>query len=115
MSPIFRGGCRDAGITVDRTSVWPVFGFIFSTRDLHRNLRIFSRGRVTLGDVMFSSKVPSCQLAICWVLSPQGPNISFPRNFTKNYFFSKVRLVPETARSDLSSEPIKVSISVKMC
>ena len=44
-----------------------------------------------------------------------GPIISFPNNSTKKYFFSKVRLVSETARSDISKEPTKFSIFVKMC
>ena len=46
-----------------------------------------------------TSKVPSCQ--------GQGPIISFRHNFTKKYFFSKVRLVSDSARSDLPKEPIK--------
>ena len=41
------------------------------------------------------------------ILGPEGPYISFPHNFTKKYFFSKVRLVSDSARRDLSKEPIK--------
>ena len=41
------------------------------------------------------------------ILGPQGPIISFPHNFTKKDFFSKVQLVTETTRSDISKEPIK--------
>ena len=41
------------------------------------------------------------------IVDPQGPIISFRHNFTKKYFFSKVRLVSDSARSDLSKEPIK--------
>ena len=85
-------------------SVWPVFGFIFRTRDLRRNLRIWWRVRTTSDDVTFTLKVPSCQVAI---LDRQNPIISFRHNSTKKYFFSKVRLVSDSARSDLSKEPIK--------
>ena len=43
------------------------------------------------------------------ILDPQNPFFSFRHNFTKKYFFSKVRLtsIPDSARSDLSKEPIK--------
>ena len=41
------------------------------------------------------------------ILGTLGPIISFPNNLTKKYFYSKVRLVSETARSDLFKEPIK--------
>ena len=34
-------------------------------------------------------------------------DFSFRHNFTKKCFFSKVRLIPDSARSDLSKEPIK--------
>ena len=48
-------------------SVWPVFGFIFSNRDLRRNLRIWWHVHTTSNDVIFTSKVPSCQVAIHWI------------------------------------------------
>ena len=41
------------------------------------------------------------------ILEPQNLTFSFPHNFTKKYFFSKVRLIPDSTRSDLSKEPIK--------
>ena len=41
------------------------------------------------------------------ILDPQNPIFSFCHNFTKKYLFSKVRLNPDSARSDLSKEPIK--------
>ena len=41
------------------------------------------------------------------ILGPEGPYISFPHNLTKKYFFSKVRIVSDSARRDLSEEPIK--------
>ena len=41
------------------------------------------------------------------MLDPQNPIFSFRHNFTKKYFFSKVRLIPDSARSDSSKEPIK--------
>ena len=47
-------------------------------------------------------------------LDPQNPNFSFRHNFTKKYFFSKVRLIPDSARSDLSKEPIKSGYLWKM-
>ena len=93
------------------SSFWPVFGFIFSTRDLRRNLRMWWRVRTTSDDVIFTSNVPSCQVAIYWIVRGQlflflitSPKITF----------SKVWLVSETAQSDLSKEPIKVSICIKM-
>ena len=89
--------------------VWPVFGFNFSTRDILRNQRIWWRVRTTSDDIIFTSKVPCCQLAIYWVLRGQ----LFLSLITSPIFFSKVRLVSETTRSDISREPIKVSISCK--
>ena len=41
------------------------------------------------------------------ILDPQNPIFSFRHNFTKKYFFSKVRLIPDPDRSDLSKEPTK--------
>ena len=41
------------------------------------------------------------------ILDRQGAIISFPRNFTKKPFFSKVRLVYETVRSNISNNLIK--------
>ena len=41
------------------------------------------------------------------ILDPQNPIFSFRHNFTKKYFFSKVRLIPDSAWSDLPKEPIK--------
>ena len=41
------------------------------------------------------------------ILDPQNPIFSFRHNFTKKYFFSKSRLIPDSARSDFSKEPIK--------
>ena len=41
------------------------------------------------------------------ILDPQNPIFSFRHNFTKKHFFSKVRLIPDSAQSDLSKEPIK--------
>ena len=49
-------------------SVWPVFGFIFSTRDLRRNQQIWWRVCTTFNDVIITSKVPSCQVAIYWIV-----------------------------------------------
>ena len=40
------------------------------------------------------------------ILDPQNPIFSFRHNFTKKYFFSKFRLFPNSARSDISKEPI---------
>ena len=40
----------------------------FSTKDLRRTLQIRWRVRPTPDDVIFASKVPSCQVAIYWVL-----------------------------------------------
>ena len=44
------------------------------------------------------------------ILGPEGPYISFPHNFTKKYFFSKVRLVSDSARQDISKESIKIGV-----
>ena len=55
-------------------SAWPVFDFIFSTMDLRRNLRIWWRVRTTPDDVIFTSKVPSCQVAIYWILKIHSMN-----------------------------------------
>ena len=41
------------------------------------------------------------------ILDPQNPIFSFRHNFTKKHFSSKVRLIPDSARSDLSKEPTK--------
>ena len=90
-------------ILSELTSVWPVFGFIFSTRDLPRNLRIWWRVRTTSDDVIFTSNVPSHQVAIYWILKIRF----FLSVITSPIFFSKVRLIPDSARSDLSKEPIK--------
>ena len=77
-------------------SVWPVFGYIFSTRDLRTyNFQwrhIYVKCPITSGSN---------------ILDPQNPIFSFRHNFTKKYFFSKIRLIPDSARSDLSKEPIK--------
>ena len=43
--------------------------------------------------------------AVYWILKIRF--FSFRHNFTKKYVFSKVRLIPDSARSDLSKEPIK--------
>ena len=51
--------------------------------------------------------VKSLILSGSHILGPQRSIISFPHNSTKKYFFSKVQLVSETDRSDLSKEPIK--------
>ena len=48
------------------------------------------------------------------ILGPEGPYISLSHNFTKNYFFSKVRLVSDSARRDIFKEPIKVGVCVKV-
>ena len=40
------------------------------------------------------------------ILGPEGPYISFPRNFTKQYFCSKVRHFSDSAQRDLSKDPI---------
>ena len=37
-----------------------------------------------------------------YILGHQGPNISFQNNFTKKYFFSKLRVVSDSARQYLS-------------
>ena len=92
-------------------SVWSVFGFIFSTRDLRRNLHIWWRVCTTSNDVIFTSNVPSCQVAIYWILKIR---FFFLSQLHQKYFFSKVRLIPDSTRSDLSKEPIKVSTCVKM-
>ena len=47
------------------------------------------------------------------ILDTQNPIFSFRHNFTKQYFFSKVRLIPDSDRSDLSKEPIKMGTYVK--
>ena len=93
------------------SSVWNVFGFIFSTRDLHRNLCIIWRVRTNSDGVIFMSEVLSCQLAMYWVLRVQL-FISLITS-TKN-IFSKVELVSGKTRSDISKKPIKVGIFVKM-
>ena len=49
-----------------------------------------------------------------YILDRQNPIISFRHNFTKKYFFSKVRLVSDSSRSDLFKEPTRVSICVNM-
>ena len=41
------------------------------------------------------------------VLNARDTDFSFRHNFTKKYLFSKVRIIPDSARSDLSKEPIK--------
>ena len=84
-------------------SVWPVFGFIFGTRDLRRNLRIWWRVCTTSNDVIFTSKVPSCQVAIYWILKVRF----FLSIMTSPIFFSKVRFITDSDRSDISKEPIK--------
>ena len=48
------------------------------------------------------------------ILGPEGPNISFPHNFTKKYFFSNVRLVSDSSQRDLSVETIKNGVFVKV-
>ena len=53
------------------SSVWPVLVFILIARDLRRNLFILCRVCTTFDDVIFMSKVPSCKLAIYWVLRGQ--------------------------------------------
>ena len=52
-------------------------------------------------------KKPVWNVAYPHILEPQNLTFSFRHNFTKKYFFSKVRLIPDAARSDLSKEPIK--------
>ena len=47
------------------------------------------------------------------ILGPERPYISFPHNFT-NKFFSKVRLVSDSDRQDLSKEPIKSWVLCKI-
>ena len=47
------------------------------------------------------------KLVAIHILVTEGHNMSFPHNFTKKYFFSKVRLVSDSARRDLSEETIK--------
>ena len=84
-------------------SAWPVFGIIFSNRVLCRKLRIWWCVHTPLYDVIFTSKFPSCWVAIYWVLRGQLflSLITSPKTF-----FSKVRLVSETARSNISKQPI---------
>ena len=78
----------------------------FSSRDLRRNLRIWRRVRMISDDVIFTSK--SAIMSGSHILDRQGPIISFRHNLKpKKYFFSKVWLVSDSARSDLFKEPIK--------
>ena len=84
--------------------VWHGFGCIFSTRDLGRNLRMRWRIRTTFDDVIYTYIRPYPQLKIYWVL--RGLIFLSRINFTKKYF-SKVRLISDSTRRDLSKEPIK--------
>ena len=53
-------------------SVWPVLNFIFSTRDLRRNQRIWWRVCTTTDDVIFTSKVPSfVRASIALIVKPR--------------------------------------------
>ena len=90
--------------------VWPVFMCMFSTRYLGRNIRIWWRGRTSLDDVIFTSKLSSFQLAIYWVLRGQF----FLSLVTSPKIPLKIWLVSETARSGLLKEPIKVIICVNI-
>ena len=42
------------------------------------------------------------------ILVPEGPNISFPHNFIKNYLFPKIQVVSDSDRRDISKDPIKI-------
>ena len=69
-------------------SVWPVFGFIFSTRDLRRNLCIWWHVGTTSDDVIYTSKFPSCQVAIyCAVHDSTSQTIFF---FPLIFWFWKI-------------------------
>ena len=46
-------------------------------------------------------------LSVKDIVGHEGAYISFLHNFTKKYFFSKVRLVSDSAQRDLSKDPIK--------
>ena len=87
------------------SSIWPVFGFIFSARYLHRNLCIWWCVRTTSNEVIFMPKFSPCQVAIYWVLRGQ---LFLSLITSQKHFFSKVRLVSETSRSDISRESIKI-------
>ena len=62
----------------------PVFGFIFNTRDLRRNLRIWWRIRTTFDDVICTYIYPFPQVKIYWVL--RG-HIFISHITAPNYFF----------------------------
>ena len=76
--------------------------FYFQYQGLRRNPRIWWRVRTTFDDVIFTSNIPSHQVAIYWILKIW---IFFRHN--SPMFFSKVRLIPDSAWSDISKEPIK--------
>ena len=86
------------------SSVRPLFGFIFSTKDIRINLLIWWCVGTTSDEILFSSKVPSCKLAIYWVL--RGQLFIYLINLPNH--FSKVLLVIDQAWSDLSRYPIKL-------
>ena len=90
-------------------SFWPVFGFIFSTGDRSRNLCIWWRAPTTSNDVIFMSKVPSCQLSTYLIHRIQ----LFLSLITSPKKHSKVWLVTDSAQSDFYKEPIKGSYFCK--
>ena len=84
--------------------IWHVFGFILITRDLGRNIYIWRRERTTSYDVTWTCIWPYRQVKIYWVL--RG-HIFLSRITSWRSTFSKVRLVSDSSRRDLSKEPIK--------
>ena len=91
--------------------VWPVFRYIFSTRDLRRNLCIRWRIRTPFYDIILTYICPFFQINIYWVLRGQIflSHITSPKKF----FFSKPGVASDSARRDLFKYPIKIWVWCK--
>ena len=61
--------------------------YFFGTRDLRRNLHIWWRVRTTSDDVIFTSKVPSCQVIAIYRIVKESDFFSFGHMTSPNFIF----------------------------
>ena len=89
--------------------VWPMFGCIFSTNYIHRNICIWWRVHILFNDITFTYICPFLQVNIYWVIRSQIfiSHVTSPKSP-----FSKFQVASDSARWDISKQPI---ISYVLC
>ena len=93
-------------------TIWPVFGYIFSTRVLlykHMYMMTCKYTYIWCHNLILMTIDPGNR-----ILDPHGKNYSLPHHFIQ-LFSQNFNIVSDSAWKDLSIDPVKINPTIKTC